>query len=111
MWIYGRAEAICKTTAAGENGGWKTLASIKTASGSYEIGNLSGEDFIRIVYSSDADVSAGNNNVTQLLYIRRGNIETPHELIANSAKASNKMVIPIGAPPSPIEDGCIWIER
>lgn len=28
-----------------------------------------------------------------------------------TAKASNKMVIPIGAPPSPIEDGCIWIER
>ena len=28
-----------------------------------------------------------------------------------TAKASNKMVIPIGAPSSPIEDGCIWIER
>lgn len=110
MWIYGRAEAICKTTSAGVSGGWKTLASIKTSSGSIEIGNLSGEDFIRIVYSSDADVNAGNNNVTQLLYIRRGNIETPHEFIANSAKALGKMVIPIGAPSS-LEDGCIWIER
>lgn len=110
MWIYGRDEAICKTTSAAAAGGWKTLASIKTASGSIEIGNLSGEDFIRVVYSSDADVSAGNNNVTQLLYIRRGNIESPHEVIANSAKASNKMVIPIGAP-SQLEDGCIWIER
>ena len=28
----------------------------------------------------------------------------------NTAKASNKMVIPIGAPSS-LEDGCIWIER
>ena len=28
----------------------------------------------------------------------------------NTAKASNKMVIPIGAP-SQLEDGCIWIER
>lgn len=27
-----------------------------------------------------------------------------------TAKASNKMVIPIGAP-SQLEDGCIWIER
>ena len=110
MWIYGRNDAICKTTSAAENGGWKTLASIKTASGSYEIGNLYGEDFIRVVYSSDADVNAGNNDVTQLLYIRKGNIETPREFIANSAKASSKMVIPIGAPSS-LEDGCIWIER
>ena len=110
MWIYGRAGAICKTTTAAGGGGWKTLASIKTASGSIEIGNLSGEDFIRVVYSSDADVNAGNNNVTQLLYIRRGNVEVPHEFIANSAKALSKMVIPIGAPSSP-EDGCIWIER
>ena len=110
MWIYGRAEAICKTTSAGTDGGWKTLASIKTSSGSIEIGNLSGEDFIRIVYSSDADVNAGNNNVTQLLYITRGNIETPHEFIAYSSKALGKMVIPIGAPSS-LEDGCIWIER
>ena len=110
MWIYGRRDAICKTTSAAESGGWKTLASIKTSSGSIEIGNLSGEDFIRIVYSSDADVKAGNNNVTQLLYIRRENIEAPHEFIANSAKASSKMVIPIGAPSS-LEDGCIWIER
>ena len=110
MWIYGRYGAICKTTSAAENNGWKTLASIKTSSGSIEIGNLSGEDFIRVVYSSDADVEAVNNNVTQLLYIRRGNVEAPHEFIANSAKASSKMVIPIGAPSS-LEDGCIWIER
>ena len=108
MWIEGRAKAICKTTSAAGGGGWKTLASIKTSSGSIEIGNLSGEDYIRVVYSSDADVNAGNNNVTQLLYIRRGNVETPHEFIANSAKASSKMVIPIGAPSS-LEDGCIWI--
>ena len=105
MWIEGRANAICKTTSAAGGGGWKALASIKTSSGSIEIGNLSGEDFIRVVYSSDADVNAGNNNVTQLLYIRRGNIESPHEFIA-----SGKMVIPIGAPSS-LEDGCIWIER
>ena len=110
MWIYGRAEAICKTTSAAGGSGWKTLASIKTSDGSIEIGNLSGEDYIRVVYSSDADVNAGNNNVTQLLYIRRGNIEAPHEFIANSAKALSKMRIPIGAP-SPLEDGCIWIER
>lgn len=108
MWISGRAGAICKTTSAATGGGWKVLASIKTASGSIEIGNLSGEDFVRVVYSSDADVSAGNNVVTQLLYIRRGNIESPHEIIANSAKALNKMRIPIGAPSS-LEDGCIWI--
>ena len=31
-------------------------------------------------------------------------------LIAGTAKASSKMVIPIGAPSS-LEDGCIWIER
>ena len=110
MWIEGRKYAICKTTSAAGGGGWKTLASIKTASGSIEIGNLSGEDFIRVVYSSDTDVNAGNNNVTQLLYIRRGNIEAPHEFIANSSKALGKMVIPIGAP-SQLEDGCIWIER
>lgn len=108
LWIEGRAKAICKTTSAAENGGWKTLASIKTSSGSYEIGNLSGEDYIRIVYSSDTDVNAGNNNVTQVLYIRRGNIETPLEFIANSVKALGKMKIPIGAPSS-LEDGCIWI--
>ena len=110
MWIEGRANAICKTTSAAGGGGWKTLASIKTSSGSIEIGNLSGEDFIRVVYSSDDNVNAGNNNVTQLLYIRRGNIETPHEFIANSVKSPGKMVIPIGAP-SQLEDGCIWIER
>ena len=110
MWVYGRDGAICKTTVAGESNGWKALASIKTSSGSIEIGNLSGEDYIRVVYSSDADVNSGNNNVTQLLYIRRGNIEAPHEFIANSAKALSKMVIPIGAPSS-LEDGCIWIER
>lgn len=110
MWILGRSNAICKTTSAGASAGWKTLTSIKTSSGSIEIGNLSGEDFIRIVYSSDTDVNAGNNYVTNLLYIRRGNIETPHEFIANSSKALGKMVIPIGAPSS-LEDGCIWIER
>lgn len=108
MWIDGRAYAICKTTSAAANSGWKALASIKTSSGSIEIGNLSGEDFVRVVYSSDADVNAGNNNVTQLLYIKRENIESPHKVIANSARASSKMVIPIGAPSS-LEDGCIWI--
>ena len=108
VWINGRANAICKTTSAGENARWKTLASIKTSSGSIEIGNLANEDYIRIVYSSDADVNAGINNVTQLLYIRKGGIETPHEFIANSSKASSKMVIPIGAPSS-LENGCIWI--
>lgn len=104
MWIYGRAKAICKTTSAGDNGGWKTLASIKTSSGSIEIGNLSGEDFIRIVYSSDADVNAGNNNVNQIMQLTNHSVEFP------TAKASGKLVIPIGAPSS-LEDGCIWIER
>ena len=106
MWIQGRANAICKITSAGVSGGggWRTLASIKTSSGSIEIGNLSSENFIRIVYSSDTDVNAGNNNVSQIMELAGYGVEFP------TAKASNKMVIPIGAP-SQLEDGCIWIER
>ena len=106
MWIQGRANAICKITSAGVSGGggWRTLASIKTSSGSIEIGNLSSENFIRIVYSSDTDVNAGNNNVSQIMELSDYGVEFP------TAKASNKMVIPIGAP-SQLEDGCIWIER
>ena len=104
MWIQGRNNAICKTTSAGTANGWKTLASIKTSSGSIEIGNLSGEDYIRIVYSSDADVNAGNNNVSNVMQLTNHSVEFP------TAKASSKMVIPIGAP-SQLEDGCIWIER
>ena len=106
MWIQGRANAICKTTSAGASGGggWRTLASIKTSSGSIEIGNLSSENFIRIVYSSDTDVNAGNNNVSQIMELAGYGVEFP------TAKASNKMVIPIGEP-SQLEDGCIWIER
>ena len=104
MWIYGRNNAVLKTTSAAAANGWKAFASIKTASGSIEIGNLSGEDFIRVVYSSDADVSAGNNNVTQLLYIRRGNIEVLHKLIATSVGIR----IPTSQPIS-LEDGDIWI--
>lgn len=104
MWIQGRSNAICKTTSAGASAGWKTLTSIKTSSGSIEIGNLSGEDFIRIVYSSDTDVNAGNNNVSHIMVLTNQSVEFP------TAKASSKMVIPIGAPSS-LEDGCIWIER
>ena len=103
MWIQGRSNAICKTTSAGADNGWKTLASIKTSSGSIEIGNLSGEDYIRIVYSSDADVNAGNNNVSNVMQLTNHSVEFP------TAKASSKMVIPIGAPSS-LEDGCIWIQ-
>lgn len=104
-WISGRDNAICKTTSAGEANGWKTLASIKTSSGSIEIGNLSGEDFIRIVYSSDADVSSGTNNVTDLVHIKNGNVESLQKVIATSAGIR----IPTSRP-SNIEDGDIWIE-
>lgn len=104
MWIQGRSNAICKTTSAGASGGWKPLASIKTSSGSIEIGNLSGEDYIRIVYISDTDVNAGNNKVSHVMQLTKQSVEFP------TAKASGKLVIPIGAPSS-LEDGCIWIER
>ena len=103
MWIHGRANAICKTTSAATGSGWKTLTSIKTSSGSIEIGNLSGEDYIRVVYSSDTDVSAGNNNVSHIMQLTNHSVEFP------TAKASSKLVIPIGAPSS-AETGCIWVE-
>ena len=49
-------------------------------------------------------MNAGNNNVSQIMELADYGVEFP------TAKASNKMVIPIGAP-SQLEDGCIWIER
>ena len=105
-WIAGRANAICKTTVAGEGTGWKAFASIKTSSGSIEIGNLAGENYIRIVYSSDDDVRTGNNNVTNIAYIKRHEVVLHQKL--NAASAGIR--IPIGAPSSP-QDGDIWIER
>lgn len=104
MWIYGRNRAICKTTSAGEGGGWKTLASIKTSSGSIEIGNLSGEDFIRVVYSSDANVSANSNNVTHIFLIKAGSVLFEQKIIATAAGIR----IPTSQPYS-LADGDIWI--
>lgn len=104
-WISGRSNAIVKTTTAGSNSGWKTLASIKTSAGSIETGNLSGEDRIRLVYSPDTNVSAGTNNVTNLLYIGSGSIEIYQKLIATASGIR----IPTSQPSS-ITNGDIWIE-
>lgn len=104
-WIQGRANAICKATTAGEQSGWKAFASIKTASGSYEIGNLgTGEDFIRIVYSSDANVNAGINDVTQIVYIKNNAIISFPKIDATQGGIR----IPTSQPGS-LADGDIWI--
>lgn len=104
MWIQGRANAICKTTSAAEDASWKTLASIKTRSGSIEIGNLANEDFIRIVYSSDTDVNAGNNNVSHIMQLFGDAVSFGQKIYANAG-----IEIPTSQPNS-LEDGDIWIQ-
>lgn len=104
MWIEGRKYAICKTTAGGENSGWKTLASIKTRYGSIEIGNLANEDYIRIVYSSDADVNAGNNNVSHIMQLFSDGVSFGQKVRINAG-----IKIPTSQP-SNIENGDIWIQ-
>ena len=103
-WIQGRANAICKTTAAGENSGWKTLASIKTRSGSIEIGNLAAEDYIRIIYSSDANVNAGNNDVSHIMRLFSYAVSFTQPIYATAG-----IKIPTSQP-SNIENGDIWIQ-
>lgn len=104
IWIQGRANAICKTTSAAEGASWKTLASIKTRSGSIEIGNLANEDFIRIVYSSDTDVNAGNNNVSHIMQLFGDAVSFGQKIYANAG-----IEIPTSQPNS-LEDGDIWIQ-
>ena len=102
-WILGRAGAICKITTAASFDTWKTLASIKTNDGSIEIGNLGNEDFIRIVYSSDANVNANINKITDIVHIKQ------YEITAyQKVDASAGIRIPTSQP-STVSPGDIWI--
>lgn len=69
-WIGGRDRAIIRNTTCNEAAGnsWHAIVSTKSTNGSFEIGCLSGENNLRVMYTSDTDYSAGNNSATTCGY-------------------------------------------
>lgn len=62
-WISSRDRAIIKNTSHGQAAGnsYNPIVSIKTSSGEWSIGNLSGNEDLYFSYTSDADYSKDNN--------------------------------------------------
>lgn len=67
-WGKGRDGAIIKNTSHGQTAGYSfnPLGSIKTTLGSWEFGNLSGEESLAFSYVTDTDYNAGNNKSTRV---------------------------------------------
>lgn len=75
-WINGRDRAIIRNTTCNEAAGssWHAIVSTKSTNGSFEIGCLSGENNLRVMYTSDTDYSAGNNSVTTCGYFSNAGV-------------------------------------
>lgn len=75
-WIHGRDRAIIRNTTCNEAAGssWHAIVSTKSTNGSFEIGCLSGENNLRVVYTSDTDYSAGNNSATTCGYFSNAGV-------------------------------------
>lgn len=99
-WFRGRDVALVRNTAAAVNDGWAATISIKTKSGSVEIGNLYNENIIRIGYVADSDYNQNRNAYVPLCSIDAENKRFETEVTMN---------IPTSAPSSPV-NGDIWIE-
>lgn len=69
-WVTGRDRAALKNTSCTESAGnsWKPLISWKSPSGSFEMGVLSGYDYLRVIYVADANYTAGDNTSTTCGY-------------------------------------------
>lgn len=99
-WVLGRDQAIVRNTSPGVSGGWTTIFSQKTADGSVEFGNLSGQNAPRLVYTRDSDYNSGNNQVYDVIRI---DPTVPRTYVLGALN------IPTSAPSSPT-NGDIWIE-
>lgn len=76
LWINGRDRAIIRNTTCNEVAGssWHAIVSTKSTNGSFEIGCLSGENNLRVMYTSDTDYSAGNNSATTCGYFSNAGV-------------------------------------
>lgn len=99
IWIRGRDSAIVRNTSPGVRGGWTTILSQKTSDGSVEFGNLSGQNYPRLVYTKDSDYNSNNNEAYDLVGI---DPTAPRTYIVGALN------IPTSAPSSP-QNGDIWI--
>lgn len=99
-WVRGRNSAIVRNTSSGGRAGWTTILSQKTSDGSVEFGNLSGQNYPRLVYTRDSDYNSNNNLVHDIVRI---DPTTPRTFIVGALN------IPTSAPSSP-KNGDIWIE-
>lgn len=68
-WINMSHEGAFKMTTAASNGGAAAALSIKTNTGSWGIGGLSGNDNLYFTYGSDTHYSAGDNSANSSVYI------------------------------------------
>lgn len=98
-WVRGRDQAIVRNTSPGVSGGWTTIFSQKTADGSVEFGNLSDQNYPRLVYTRDSDYNSGNNQTYDLVCI---DPTVPRTYVLGALN------IPTSAPSSP-QNGDIWI--
>lgn len=67
-WREGRSRALIRNISAGQQAGYSfnPLGSIKTTLGSWEIGNLSGDEGLTFSYVTDTDYNASNNKNIRL---------------------------------------------
>lgn len=68
-WIGGRNEATIMQGNGSADGGYHPLASVKTASGNWDMGSLSGSDNLYIQWVSDTDYGNGRNNTDNQLIL------------------------------------------
>ena len=68
-WIRMSHDGVFRMATAASNGSAAAALSIKTNTGSWGIGGLSGNDNLYFVYGSDANYNADNNTVNSSVYI------------------------------------------
>lgn len=97
-WREGRSRALVRNISAGQQAGYSfnVLGSIKTTSGSWELGNLSGNEGLTFSYVTDADYNANNNKNVQVIMnsqTKNSYLHTVVSLYNNSSGTTNTVTL------------------
>jgi hypothetical protein len=96
MWVYGRNSATVRNTSYGQTTGqsFNPVASIKTTLGSWEIGNLSGEEGLTLSYVTDDDYNTDNNKSKKIYFpASEGNVRVEKTLYSNTSGTNGTVTL------------------
>lgn len=103
-WITGRSHATIQNTAS-TSGSFNVVASQKTASGSWNIGNLGGNESLVFSYDTDTNYKAGTNSSTVTYLPTTGGTIALTSQIPTSLKNPNSLTISLNGTSQGAYDG------